>query len=212
MSKTKEETVQQWKDSLAESARTAVDALAACTPIDKPAPSTDDAITILEQALSRIRELVRPEPAGEYHTPQEIIDFVTANPPIGELPPGADGSESESPADESHSLKIAGVPARYVKCPGKYIAVAVDERHDYQLSVHRLMPGNIVAEFLIDGESQFRMTGKNFEVGRRCAIGAARAYAKYKAHLAQSHKARKERIRAEKAAAEEKGECDGTGS
>ena len=203
MSKTIEEIVQQWKDSLAESARAAVDALAACTPIDKPAPSTDDAIKILEQAVSRIRELVRPEPVGEYHTPQEIIDFVTANPPIGELPPGADGSEPESPADESHSLKIAGVPARFVKCPGKYIAVAVNERHDYQLSCQRLMPGNVVAELSIDGESQFRMTCRNFEVGRRCAIGAARAYAKYKAHLAQNRKARKERIRAEKAAAKE---------
>ncbi len=133
--------------------------------------------------------------------PGEIIDFVTANPPIGELPPGADGSEPENPADESHCLKIAGVHARYVKCPGKYIAV--NERHDYQLSVQRLTPGNVVAEFLIDGESQFRMTGRNFEVARRCAIAAARAYAKYKAHLAKAHKARKERIRAEKAAAKE---------
>ena len=145
-------------------------------------------------------EQTNSNPGTVYHTPQEIIDFVTANPPIGELPPGADGSE---PADESHCLKIAGVPARYVKCPGKYIAVAVNERHDYQLSVQRLMPGNVVAEFSIDGESQFRMTGRNFEVGRRCAIGAARAYAKYKAHLAQNRKARKERIRAEKAAATE---------
>ena len=146
-------------------------------------------------------EQTNSNPGTVYHTPQEIIDFVTANPPIGELPPGADGSEPESPADESHCVMIAGVPARYVKCPGKWIAVAVNERHDYQLSVQRLTPGNIVAEFSIDGESQFRMTGKNFEVGRRCAIGAARAYAKYKAHLAQNRKARKERIRAEKAAA-----------
>lgn len=148
-------------------------------------------------------EQTNSNPGTVYHTPQEIIDFVTANPPIGELPPGADGSEPESPADESHSLKIAGVPARYVKCPGKYIAVAVDERHDYQLSVHRLTPGNVVVEFSIDGESQCRMTCRNFEVGRRCGIAVARAYAKYKAHLAQSHKARKERIRAEKAAATE---------
>lgn len=132
-----------------------------------------------------------------------LAAFLTPDIPIGELPPGADGSEPESPADESHCLKLAGVPARYVKCPGKYIAVAVNERHDYQLSVQRLMPGDVVAEFSIDGESQFRMTGRNFEVARRCAIGAARTYAKYKAHLAQCHKARKERIRAEKAAATE---------
>ena len=132
-----------------------------------------------------------------------LMAYLQPNIPIGELPTGADGSEPESPADESHCLKIAGVPARYVKCPGKYIAVAVNERHDYQLSVQRLMPGNVVAEFSIDGESQFRMTGRNFEVARRCAIADARAYAKYKAHMKQTRKARKERIRAENAAAEE---------
>ena len=151
-------------------------------------------------------EQTNSSPGAVYHTPQETIDFVTANPPIGELPPGADGSEPEnpeSPADESHCLKIAGVPARYVKCPGKYIAVAVNERHHYRLSVQRLMPGNTVVEFSIDGESQCRMTCRNFEVGRRCGIAAARAYAKYKAHMAQNRKARKERIRAEKAAAKE---------
>lgn len=142
-------------------------------------------------------------PGTVYHTPQEIIDFLAPCPSIGKLPSGADGSEPESPADESHCLKIAGVPARYVKCPGKYIAVAVDERHDYQLSVHRLMPGSVVVEFSIDGESQCRMTCKSFEVARRCGIAAARAYAKYRAHLAQCHKARRERIRAEKAAARE---------
>lgn len=134
-----------------------------------------------------------------------LAAFLTPNIPIGKLPPGADGSEPENPEspEESHCLKIAGVPARYVKCPGKYIAVAVDERHDYQLSVQRLMPGNTVVEFSIDGESQCRMTCRNFEVGRRCGIAAARAYAKYKAHLAKLHKARKERIRAAKAAAKE---------
>ena len=62
MSKTKEETVQQWKESLAESARTAVAALSALTPTGKPAPSTDAASKILGQAMLRIRELVRPEP------------------------------------------------------------------------------------------------------------------------------------------------------
>lgn len=142
----------------------------------------------------------------EEETYIDHLGTVRPLPPIGKLPPGADGSEPEcpeSPADESHCLQIAGVLARYVKCPGKYIAVAVNERHDYQLSVQRLKPGNVIAEFSIDGESQFRMTGRNFEVARRCAIGAARAYAKYKAHLAQCHKARKERIRAEKAAAKE---------
>ena len=116
MSKTKEETVQQWKESLAESARTAVEALAAITPIDKPAPSTDEASEILGQAMLRIRELVRPEPktvafleeaawyrmkeaakpAGEYRTPKSAIDFITANPPLN-IPPAAEPIDPSAP-------------------------------------------------------------------------------------------------------------------
>ena len=116
MSKTKEETVQQWKESLAESARTAVEALAAITPIDKPAPSTDEASKILGQAMLRIRELVRPEPktvafleeaawyrmkgaekpAGEYRTPMSAIDFITANPPLN-IPPAAEPIDPNAP-------------------------------------------------------------------------------------------------------------------
>lgn len=116
MSKTKEETVQQWKESLAESARTAVEALAAITPIGKPAPSTDEASKILGQAMHRIRELVRPEPktvafleeaawyrmkeaakpAGECRTPKDALDFVMANPPIN-IPPAAEPIDPSAP-------------------------------------------------------------------------------------------------------------------
>jgi hypothetical protein len=116
MSKTKEETVQQWRESLAESARTAVEALAAITPIDKPAPSTDEASEILGHAILKIRELVRPEPktvafleeaawyrmkgaekpAGEYHTPKDALDFVMANPPL-DIPPAAEPIDPNAP-------------------------------------------------------------------------------------------------------------------
>lgn len=116
MSKTKAETVQQWKESLAESARTAVEALAAITPIDKPAPSTDEASKILGQAMLRIRELVRPEPktvafleeaawyrmkgaekpAGEFFTPQAALDAVMVNPPLN-IPPAAEPIDPNAP-------------------------------------------------------------------------------------------------------------------
>lgn len=116
MSKTKEETVQQWREALKESARTAVEALAAITPIGKPAPSTDEASKILGQAIRKIRDLVRPEPktvafleeaawyrmkgaekpAGEYRTPKSVIDFVTANPPLN-IPPAAEPIDSSAP-------------------------------------------------------------------------------------------------------------------
>lgn len=116
MSKTKEETVQQWKESLDESARTAVVALSALMPFDKPAPSTDEASDILGHAIHEIRELVRPEPntvafleeaawyrmkgaekpAGEYHTPKSALDFVMANPPL-DIPPAAEPIDPNAP-------------------------------------------------------------------------------------------------------------------
>ena len=129
MSKTKEETVQQWKETLAESARTAVEALAAITPIDKPAPSTDEASKILGQAMLRIRELVRPEPktvafleeaawyrmkgaaksAGEYRTPKSALDFVMANPPLN-IPPAAE------PIDPNAPKLVQGEKPPFTRC------------------------------------------------------------------------------------------------
>ncbi len=58
MSKTKEETVQQWKESLAESARTAVEALSAITPIDKPAPLSPE--EELADTIKRQKEEAQP--------------------------------------------------------------------------------------------------------------------------------------------------------
>ena len=111
MSKTKEETVQQWKEALTESARTAVEALE-----HAPATSTDEASKILGQAIRKIRDLVRPapksvafleelawyqmkgaeKPAGEYRTPKDALDFVMANPPLN-IPPTAEPIDPSAP-------------------------------------------------------------------------------------------------------------------
>ena len=116
MSKTKEETVQQWRTALQEAERTAVEALSAITPTDAPAPSTDEARVILGAAIHKIRELVRPEPktwaflveeawyqmkreakpSGEYRTPKDALDFVTANPPL-DIPPAAEPIQPGAP-------------------------------------------------------------------------------------------------------------------
>ena len=124
MSKTKEETVQQWKESLAESARTAVEALE-----HAPATSTDEASKILGQAIRKIRDLVRPapksvafleelawyqmkdaeKPAGEYRTPKDAIDFVMANPPLN-IPPAAE------PIDPSAPKMVQGEKPPFTRC------------------------------------------------------------------------------------------------
>jgi hypothetical protein len=106
MNEQKLKTVQQWRTALQEAARTAVEALAFETPINKAVPSLDERSEILGAAINKIRELVRPEPktvafleeeawyrmkreakpSGEYRTPKDAIDFVTANPPL-DIPP-----------------------------------------------------------------------------------------------------------------------------
>ena len=118
MSKTKEETVQHWREALKESARTAVEALSAVTPIeeDVEAPTTDEASEILGHAILKIRELMRPapktvafleeeawyrmkgagKPAGEYRTPKSALDFVMANPPLN-IPPAAEPIQPGTP-------------------------------------------------------------------------------------------------------------------
>jgi len=155
MSKTKEETVQQWKESLAESARTAVEALSAITPIDKLAPSTDEARKILGQAMLRIRELVRPEPktvsfleeaawyrmkgeakpAGEYRTPNDALDFVLANPPMGNLPSGADGTTASG---EDRHMSYPEASAILMELARKR-TMSVDQVNALEMGVRRLL-------------------------------------------------------------------------
>ena len=118
MSKTKEETVQQWREALKESARTAVEALSAVTPIEEnvEAPTTDKASEILGHAILKIRELMRPEPktvafleeeawyrmkgagkpAGVYFTPKSALNFLMANPTLN-IPPADEPIQRGAP-------------------------------------------------------------------------------------------------------------------
>ena len=109
-------TVKRWREALQETARTAVEALAFETPINKAAPSLDESSEILGAAIHKIRELVRPEPktvafweeeawyrmkdaakpAGEYHTPKAALDAVMANPPFN-IPPAAEPVDPKAP-------------------------------------------------------------------------------------------------------------------
>lgn len=120
MNEQKLKTVQQWRTALQEAARTAVEALVFETPINKAVPSLDERSEILGAAIHKIRELVRPEPktvafleeaawyrgvekpAGEYLTPQEALDFVLANPPLGEV------KEAPTPIDPSAPQIVQG--------------------------------------------------------------------------------------------------------
>lgn len=116
MNEQKLKTVQQWRTALQEAVRTAVEALAFETPINKAVPSLDERSEILGAAIHKIRELVRPEPktlafyeeeawyrmkgaakpAGEYRTPKDMLDFVLANPPLN-IPPAAEPIDPNAP-------------------------------------------------------------------------------------------------------------------
>ena len=116
MNEQNEQAVQQWRTALQEAARTAVEALAFETPINKAVPSLDERSEILGAAIHKIRELVRPEPktvafleeeawyrmkreakpSGEYRTPKDAIDFVMANPPL-DIPPAAEPIQPGTP-------------------------------------------------------------------------------------------------------------------
>ena len=161
MSKTKEETVQQWRESLAESARLAVEALSAITPINMLPASTDEASKILGQASLRIRELVRPEPktvafleeaawyrmkeaakpAGEYHTPKSALDFVLANPPMGDIQPADEPIDPKAP-------KLVQGEARHMSIPeasgilmelARKRSMSIDQVNALEMAVRRLM-------------------------------------------------------------------------
>ena len=160
MNKTKEETVQQWRESLAESARLAVAALSAITPINMPPASTDEASKILGQAILRIRELVRPEPktvafleeaawyrmkeaakpAGEYRTPKSALDFVMANPQIN-IPPADEPIDPKAP-------KLVPGEARHMSYPeasailmelARNRTMSVDQVNALEMGVRRLL-------------------------------------------------------------------------
>lgn len=158
MSKTKAETVQKWKESLAESARTAVEALSAITPIDQLAPSIDEASDILGHAMLQIRVLVRPEPktlefdeeaawyrkegeekpAGECHTPQEALDFVLANPPMGNMPSGADGTEGTTASGEGRHMSYPEASTILMEL-ARNRTMSVDQVNALEMGVRRLL-------------------------------------------------------------------------
>ena len=118
MNEQKLKTVQQWRTALQEAARTAVEALAFETPINKAVPSLDERSEILGAAIHKIRELVRTEPktvafleeeawyrmkgaetletAGAYFTPKSALDFVMANPPLN-IPPADEPIDPNAP-------------------------------------------------------------------------------------------------------------------
>ena len=86
-----EKIVHEWREVLKESARTAVEALSAVTPIEEnvEAPSTDEASKILGHAILKIRELMRPEPKTLAFYEEEAWYRMKGAPKVaqGEKPP-----------------------------------------------------------------------------------------------------------------------------
>ena len=215
MNEQKLKTVQQWRTALQEAARTAVEALAFETPINKAVPSLDERSEILGAAIHKIRELVRPEPktvafleeeawyrmkreakpSGEYRTPKEAIDFVTANPPL-DIPPAADpiqpGAPKMVPGDKPFTrLSLVNIPELNIEFHNFYTddfykAVCYwenkeGERRVYEITVKPWAltgtgPGKWRALAQVCAKTIFALQGNSKSLVIECAPLALRRY------------------------------------
>ena len=215
MNEQKLKTVQQWRTALQEAARTAVEALAFETPINKAVPSLDERSEILGAAIHKIRELVRPEPktvafleeeawyrmkreakpSGEYRTPKEAIDFVTANPPL-DIPPAADpiqpGAPKMVPGDKPFTrLSLVNIPELNIEFHNFYTddfykAVCYwenkeGERRVYEITVKPWAltgtgPGKWRALAQVCAKTIFALEGNSKSLVIECALVAMRRY------------------------------------
>lgn len=166
MSKTKEETVQQLKESLAESARTAVEALSAITPTGKLAPSIEEASKILGHAIHKIRELVRPEPL--------------------DIPPAAEPIDPNAQKMALVNIPEIGIEFQQFYTKEYYHAACYfhnkeGDQHVYEVTV-RPFPngeGEICrwhANCMADGETKFILESKSKSIAIECALTAMRRY------------------------------------
>ena len=106
------------------------------------------------------------------------------------------------------ALTIGGIPARYVKAPGRYHAFACDSLHLYEIGATRKDAATMTS-FRIDGNIVAIATGMNIEMMRRGMTAMANAILAYKAKSHRQSKELRKRKRAarkaEKMAAEEGG-------
>lgn len=213
MSKTKEETVQQLKESLAESARTAVEALSAITPID-------EADKILGHAIRKIRELVRPEQMTfafleeaewyrrevaememAYSTPKSVLDIPPAAEPIDPNEPKMLQCE-KPPVSRLQLVNIPeiGIEFKQFYTEEYYHAVCrfhnnEGAQHVYEVTV-RPFPngegeiGRWHANCMADGATKFTLESKSKSSAIEYALTAMRRYL-IRGHRAAWRKARK---------------------
>ena len=207
MNEQKLKTVKQWLEALQESARTAVEALSKDKPLDEDPPSLEERSKNLGAAIHKIRELVRPapktvafleeeawyrmkreaKPSGEYRTPKEAIDFVTANPPL-DIPPAAEPIDPNAPKmvrgwPEAYDIPELGISWRRFYTP-RYVHIIAawnngQDAHVYQMTV-RPWPLASGERWHVnvtnDGGTVFTMESKSKCLAERCGLSAMRAY------------------------------------
>ncbi len=159
MNEQKLKTVKQWLEALQESTRIAVEALSKDKPLAEDPPSLEERSKNLGAAIHKIRELVRPaprtvafleeeawyrmkretKPSGEYRTPKEAIDFVTANPPL-DIPPAAEPIDPNAPKMERGERHMSNPEAAFILAGMAFARRnSVDDVTALQMGVNRLM-------------------------------------------------------------------------
>lgn len=130
-----------------------------------------------------------------FHTPPEAMEFVLSNPPMGDLPPGADGVEPHAePIDPSAPKMVRGWPEAYdipelgiswrrFYTP-KYVHIIAawnngQDAHVYQMTVRPcpLASGERWhVDVTNDGGTVFTMESNSKCLAERCGLSAMRAY------------------------------------
>ena len=201
MNEQKLKTVKQWLEALQESARTAVEALSKDKPLDEDPPSLEERSKNLGAAIHKIRELVRPQPRTVAFLEEEAWYRMKGapNPPMGDLPPGADGVEPivepcPEPIDPKAPKMVRGWPEAYdipelgifwrrFYTP-KYVHIIAawnngQDAHVYQMTV-RPWPLASGERWHVnvtnDGGTVFTMESNSKCLAERCGLSAMRAY------------------------------------
>ena len=106
---------------------------------------------------------------GAFHTPKEIIDFVTANPPLG----------AEKPAWKPLDIHELGISFKRFYSTDYEMFVAGwnngNDSHVYMLTVERVRE-DWFAIGHNDGREVFRLSTNSKDRSTRCGLAAMRAY------------------------------------
>lgn len=156
-------------------------------------------LTEIADSLEEIAACEEPQPV--YHTPKEVLDAITVNPPMhGVLQPLPAGVQLEKPCPPP---KLCGLPAVYSHAPGLHVRTAIvpgsgDGSTPPKLLMLRVERGRngTTATFTVDGQTKFTLCGSWFCGVLNMGLAAADVWARRRRKETLKAYARKRRAKA----------------